>query len=124
MRRLPRANSPQRRKVFICRGNDWTDRFRKIAADAWHINAGSGIVDDEVVVQSADGATDFSVLQNELKGRSTKSVLVTFDLLDVNGYDLRKLPLFERKALLEKLVDGSHVQFSEASDLPACASLA
>ena len=55
MRRLPRANSPQRRKVFTRRGNDWTERFRKIAADAWHINAGSVIVDDEVLVQSADG---------------------------------------------------------------------
>ena len=124
MRRLPRANPPQRPKVFTRRGNNCTNRFRKIAADAWHINAGSVIVDGEVVVQSADGATDFSVLQNELKGRSTKSVLVAFDLLDLNGYDLRKLPLFERKAPLEKLVDGSHVQFSEASDLPACGNLA
>jgi bifunctional non-homologous end joining protein LigD len=39
------------------------------------------------------------VLQNELKGRFTKIVMVAFDLLYLNGYDLRKLPLFERKAL-------------------------
>ena len=32
-------------KVFTRRGNDWTNRFRKIAADAWHINAGSAIID-------------------------------------------------------------------------------
>jgi ATP-dependent DNA ligase len=31
-------------KVFTRRGNDWTNRFRKIAADAWHINAGSAII--------------------------------------------------------------------------------
>jgi ATP-dependent DNA ligase len=37
-------------KVFTRRGNDWTNRFRKIAADAWHINAGSAIIDGEVVV--------------------------------------------------------------------------
>jgi bifunctional non-homologous end joining protein LigD len=30
-------------KVFTRRGNDWTNRFRKIAADAWNINAGSAI---------------------------------------------------------------------------------
>src|SRR5258708_3546652 len=59
-------------KVFTRRGNDWTNRFRKIAADAWHINAGSAIVDGEVVVPAANGSTDFSVLQNDLKGRSTK----------------------------------------------------
>jgi hypothetical protein len=57
------------------RGNDWTNRFRKIAADAWHINAGSAIIDGEVVVRAADGSTDFSVLQNELKGRSNKTRL-------------------------------------------------
>jgi bifunctional non-homologous end joining protein LigD len=51
-------------------------------------------------VPAANGTTDFSVLQNELKGRSAKIVLVAFDLLYLNGYDLRKLPLFERKALL------------------------
>ena len=53
-------------KVFTRRGND-CNRFRKIAADAWHISAGSAIIDGEVVVPAAaDGTTDFSVLQNEL----------------------------------------------------------
>ena len=69
-------------KVFTRRGNDWTNRFRKIA--------------------SANGTTDFSVLQNELKGRSAKIVMVAFDLLYLNGRDLRGLPLHERKAVLKK----------------------
>jgi len=90
-------------KVFTQRGNDWTNRFRKIAADAWHINAGSAIIDGEVVAPAADGTTDFSVLQNELKGRSKKIVMVAFDLLYRNGYDLRKLPLSERKAYSRRL---------------------
>jgi len=101
-------------KVFTRRGNDWTNRFRKVAAHAWHINAGSAIIDGEVVVPAADGTTDFSVLKNKLKGRSTKLVMVGFDLLDLNGYDLRKLPLFERKALLKKLIADTDVQFSES----------
>jgi bifunctional non-homologous end joining protein LigD len=74
-------------KVFTRRGNDWTNRFRKIAADAWHVNAASAIIDGEVVVLAEDGTTDFSVLQNELKGRSKKIVMVAFDLLYLNGYD-------------------------------------
>src|SRR3979411_1600680 len=53
-------------KVFIRRGNDWTNRFKKIAADAWHITAGSAIIDGEVIVPSANGVSDFSVLQNDL----------------------------------------------------------
>jgi bifunctional non-homologous end joining protein LigD len=104
-------------KVFTRRGNDWTNRFRKIAADAWHVNAGSAIIDGEVVVPAADGTTDFSVLQNELKGRSTKIVMVAFDLLYFNGYDLRKLPLFERKALLKKLIAETDIQYSESFEV-------
>jgi bifunctional non-homologous end joining protein LigD len=63
-------------RVFTRRGNDWTNRFRKIAAEAWHVNAGSAIIDAEVVVPVTDGSTDFSVLQNELNGRSAQTVLV------------------------------------------------
>jgi bifunctional non-homologous end joining protein LigD len=104
-------------KVFTRRGHDWTKRFRKVADDAWHIGAGSAIIDGEIVVPAADGTTDFSVLQNELKGKSTKIVLVAFDLLYLNGYDLRKLPLIERKAHLKKIIDGSDVQFSESFEV-------
>jgi bifunctional non-homologous end joining protein LigD len=103
--------------VFTRRGNDWTNRFRKIAADAWHINAGSAIIDGEVVVPTANGTTDFSVLQNELKGSSKKIVMVAFDLLYLNGYDLRKLPLFERQALLKKIIAESDIQFSESCEI-------
>jgi bifunctional non-homologous end joining protein LigD len=104
-------------KVFTQRGNDWINRFRKIAADAWHVSAGSAIIDGEVVVPAENGITDFSVLQNELKGRSKKIALVAFDLLYLNSHDLRKLPLVERKALLKKLVADTDVQFSESFEV-------
>lgn len=104
-------------KVFTRRGHDWTDRLKKVADDAWHIKAGSAIVDGEVVVPAADGTTDFSVLQNELKGKSTSIVLVAFDLLYLNGRDLRKLPLFQRKTELKKIIDGTEIQFSESFEL-------
>jgi len=97
-------------KIFTRRGNDWTKRFRKVADDAWHIAAGSAIIDGEVVVPSENGTTEFSVLQNELMGKSTKIVLVAFDLLYLNGYDLRKLPLIERKAHLKKIIDDTNIQ--------------
>jgi bifunctional non-homologous end joining protein LigD len=74
-------------KIYTRRGHDWTHRFRKVADDAWHLSAGSAIIDGEVVVPAADGTTDFLVLQNELKGKSTRIVLVAFDLLYLNGQD-------------------------------------
>jgi bifunctional non-homologous end joining protein LigD len=101
-------------RVFTRRGNDWTNRFKKIANEAFPISARSAIIDGEVVVPAADGTTDFSVLQNQLKGKSDKIVMVAFDLLYLNGYDLRKLPLVERKALLKKLIAKTAIQFSES----------
>jgi bifunctional non-homologous end joining protein LigD len=104
-------------KVFTRRGNDWTKRFKKIASDAYLINAGSAIIDGEVVVPAADGTTDFSVLQNQLKGKSDKIVMVAFDLLYLNDYDLRKLPLVERKAQLKKLIAKTAIHFSESFEV-------
>ena len=104
-------------KIFTRRGHDWTHRFKKVAHDAWRIKASSAVIDGEIVVPAADGTTDFSVLQNELKGKSTKIVLVAFDLLYLNGRDLRKLPLIQRKAELSKIVDGTDVQFSESFEI-------
>jgi bifunctional non-homologous end joining protein LigD len=69
------------------------------------------------VVPAADGTTDFSVLQNELKGKSTSIVLVAFDLLYLNGRDIRKLPLAARKAELKKIIAGTNVQFSESFEI-------
>jgi bifunctional non-homologous end joining protein LigD len=104
-------------KVFTRRGHDWTKRFRKIADDAWHIAARSAIIDGEVVVPAADGSTDFSVLQNELKGQSTKIVLVAFDLLYLDGYELGNLPLVKRKAQLKKVTQHTDVQFSDSFEV-------
>jgi bifunctional non-homologous end joining protein LigD len=104
-------------RVFTRRGNDWTKRLRKVANDAFLISASSAIIDGEVVVPAADGTTDFSVLQNELKGKSEKIAMVAFDLIYLNGYDLRKLPLLERKALLKKLIAKTAIQFSESFEV-------
>jgi bifunctional non-homologous end joining protein LigD len=69
------------------------------------------------VVPAADGTTDFSVLQNQLRGKSDKIVMVAFDLLYLNGYDLRKLPLIQRKALLKNLIAKTAIQFSESFEI-------
>jgi bifunctional non-homologous end joining protein LigD len=104
-------------RLHTRRGNDWTKRFKKFAADAWHINAGSAIIDGEIVVPAADGTTDFSVLQNEPRGKSRKIVLVAFDVTYLNGRDLRRLPLVERKAVLKPLLADTEVQFSESFEV-------
>jgi bifunctional non-homologous end joining protein LigD len=102
-------------KVFTRRGYDWTSRFRKIAADASHLNARSAIIDGEVIVPGADGLSDFVSLQKELRGKrpSQKLAMYAFDLLYINGYDLRREPLVERKIRLQRLVANTPILYSE-----------
>jgi len=59
----------------------------------------------------------FLVLQKEFKGKSTSIVLIAFDLLYLNGRDLRKLPLFQRKAELRKIIADTDIQFSESFEI-------
>jgi bifunctional non-homologous end joining protein LigD len=103
-------------KVLTRRGHDWTDRFKKIATDAWHLKVKSAIIDGEVVVPAVDGTTDFAVLQKALRAGqpSGKLVMYAFDLLYLNGYDMRKAPLSVRKSTLAALLKGSDILFSQS----------
>src|ERR1700730_17847697 len=91
-----------KRKVYTRTGLDWTKRFSLIAG-AFDI-PGQAIVDGEVVVIK-DGRTDFSELQAELAaGQQDRLVFYAFDLLYLNGFDLRGARQIERKAALENLL--------------------
>jgi ATP-dependent DNA ligase len=58
-----------------------------------------------------------TVLQNELKGNSTRIVMAAFDLLYLSGYDPRKLPPIERKTHLKEPIANTAVQFSESFEI-------
>jgi bifunctional non-homologous end joining protein LigD len=105
-------------KVYTRNGHDWTDRFAKIARDAWRLNVKSAIIDGEVIVPAADGVSDFSVLQKELRsGRpSEKLVMYAFDLMYLNGFDMRKAPLSARKAQLAVIIKNSDLLLSQSFD--------
>ena len=60
-------------RVFTRRGHDWTNRFQKVANDAWHLKASGAIIDGEIVVPADDGTTDYAVLIKELRGNSKRS---------------------------------------------------
>lgn len=87
-------------------GLDWTDRFGPDIPDALRaLAADQAIIDGELVVESGAGASDFPALQADLSaGRKDRFVFYAFDLMHLNGYDLRDVPLIARKGLLEDLV--------------------
>jgi bifunctional non-homologous end joining protein LigD len=78
-------------------------------------------LDGEVVVLSEKGFTDFNALQNAFDHRSTQQMLLfLFDVPFYDGYDLRAVPLVERRALPRSILakPPPPIRFSEAFDAP------
>jgi bifunctional non-homologous end joining protein LigD len=91
-------------KIYTRSGLDWTNRFHVIA-ESFNIPVERAIFDGEVVVIK-NGRTNFSELQAELaSGRQRSLVFYAFDLLFLEGFDLRKSPQLERKRVLKLLFD-------------------
>lgn len=89
---------------YTRKGLDWTKRFSAIAA-AFDISVERAIFDGEVVVIK-DGRTNFSELQAALAaGRREALTFLVFDLLYLEGFDLRDALLIERKRVLKELFD-------------------
>ena len=85
-------------------GLDWTDRFAAIAQDCGALP--DCMIDGEAVVLDEHGLPDFGALQAALSdGRSDALIFFAFDLLFEGRNDLRALPLEDRKARLEALLD-------------------
>ncbi len=84
---------------------DWTHRFKPIAAAVAALPAETALLDGELVVEDDKGVSSFSLLQIDLKaGRGDRLVYHVFDLLFLNGDDLTGEPLTARKAALERLL--------------------
>jgi len=101
-------------RLLTRNGNDYTGRFRDIARALSDLAAGRAMVlDGEMVVADASGKTDFQALQTYMKNPAGRRLTyIVFDLLALDGEDLRGRPLIERKQKLEALLanapDGLH----------------
>ena len=101
------AHIKEHKVTLLTRGGlDWTKRFGKRLADALaSLPVKAALVDGEAVVENAGGASDFSLLQADLsEGRSDRFVFYAFDLLYLDGFDLRATPLVTRKEVLARVV--------------------
>src|SRR4051812_40845310 len=92
-------------KVYSRTGLDWTEQFSSIAAAAPKLNADAVVIDGEAVVYGANGVPDFQQLRRELgRRRSARLRYLAFDLLYLDGYDLRGVEYVERKRLLQQVL--------------------
>jgi bifunctional non-homologous end joining protein LigD len=117
-----------RARLLTRKGLDWTARFASIARAAEALP--DCIMDGEAVALNRDGASDFSALQAALSdGRESALALFTFDLLFLEGRDLRPLPLLERKRQLRQVLESlpaasrSRLRFLEHFTSPGAAVL-
>ncbi|MGX9575558.1 DNA ligase D [Mesorhizobium sp. f-mel] len=101
-------------KLLTRSGLDWTKKFGKAVVSALaDIPVGTALIDGELVVETSAGASDFSALQADLsEGRSDRFRFYVFDLLHLDGYDLRDVALITRKELLEKIIGGDNAIIS------------
>jgi bifunctional non-homologous end joining protein LigD len=115
----PGAGSNLKRVSLLTRkGLDWSHRMPDLALAAEQIPCESAVLDGETVVLDEKGATNFADLQAAFQeGAKVHLNYFAFDLLHLDGHNLRDLPLLERKELLKKLLaqldDQSPIRYSE-----------
>jgi ATP-dependent DNA ligase len=94
-------------RAFTRRGFDWSHRYAAVLDGSSALQCSSAVIDGEVIVQDSEGRSDFAGLTRALKNEPETIVFMAFDLLHLNGHDLRSKPLTTRKAMLKDLI-GCH----------------
>lgn len=118
--RPPSAGAMKPRVQLLTRtGLDWTERMPDIAKAAARLDATSAILDGEAVALDEHGVSNFADLQAAFQEERQKYITYfAFDLLHLNGHNLRGLPLSDRKRilgnLLQKTNDDAPLRVSEA----------
>ncbi|RVC78599.1 ATP-dependent DNA ligase [Mesorhizobium sp. M4A.F.Ca.ET.022.05.2.1] len=102
-------------RIFSRRGLDWTAKYRDLANAASELEAEDAIIDGEVIVTNEAGLSDFKALRKAITSRQQDLYFVAFDLLHLNGHDLRDIPLEDRREILAEMIpSGGRIQFSQA----------
>ncbi|MER9524763.1 ATP-dependent DNA ligase [Mesorhizobium sp. M0292] len=101
-------------RIYTRNGHDWTAKYRDMVREAKRLGAKSAIVDGEIVVLNDRGLSDFAALRKAITRRQHDLYFVAFDLLHLNGHDLRDKALEERREILASMIElGGRIQFSE-----------
>jgi bifunctional non-homologous end joining protein LigD len=109
-------------KAYSRNANDFTREFAPIIDAAAEIPATSIVLDGEVVVQDANGRPNFGALRSAIKSEPHRLLFYAFDLLYLDGFDIRTAPLFDRRKVLTRVVasqPGGRILLSELIDEPA-----
>jgi bifunctional non-homologous end joining protein LigD len=94
-------------------GHDFSERFPFINFAIGALPAKSCLIDGEAIVTNEAGLADFEIMRQ--RRINAAAVLIAFDLLELNGEDLRGLPIEKRKRELARVLKkaSSHIVLNE-----------
>ena len=94
-------------RLFTRNGLDWTHRMPEIARAAEQLPVKAAVLDGEAVVLEPSGQSSFAALQAAFQdGKQERILYFAFDLLHLDGHNLRNLPLTRRQDLLAGILKG------------------
>jgi len=101
--RLMARRDPAGIRLFTRNAHDWTDRYPSVISAVNHLPVRTCLIDGEVVACDENGLAIFDQLRHGPRQKS-HALLVVFDLLELDGVDLRRKPIEERKRRLAQLL--------------------
>ena len=100
--RLMARRDPVGIRLITRKGHDWSDRFPLVVEAVNHLKVQSCLIDGEVVCCDERGVATFQLLRH--RRNEPQAFLYAFDLLELNGADLRREPIEVRKATLASIL--------------------
>lgn len=102
-------------RLFTRNGFDWSPKFPTLANAAARLGVDSAILDGELILSGEDGKPDFHGLRTAIRKREADLAFMAFDLLHLNGHDLRGMVTEERRHILTDLIEPGHdpIRYSE-----------
>jgi bifunctional non-homologous end joining protein LigD len=104
-------------RVYTRSGQDWTEKFTSIAEALRKLKVGNALLDGEIVALDEHGRSRFQLLQSSLKEGTTPLTYYVFDILELDGRDLRGEPLKRRKEILRKALKGAPKSIRYSDDV-------
>jgi bifunctional non-homologous end joining protein LigD len=89
-------------RLFTRTGLDWSERYPWIVEDAARLPVKQAIIDAECCCAGADGVSDFDALHSRVNDHA--AFAYAFDLLLIDGADIRRAPLADRRDRLAKVL--------------------
>ncbi|MGR6331356.1 non-homologous end-joining DNA ligase [Sphingomonas sp. XXL09] len=93
-------------RAFTRNGHDWSERYTPLVAAADALSCRRAIIDGEVIVQDESGRSDFDALRSAIGRAPERLIFIAFDILHLDGTNLRPLAVEQRRDRLEELIGG------------------